>query len=312
MTVEEKVDNANKVEPKFKNEQWIVWQDKCYKVNYNGCGYELVDQNGLSTSLEYETIDENAHLWDITKDAKNGDVLHCWIDGEEFVLIYKGIKDGYITTYGHLYQKFKLFSEKPTTMFCRTIQGHFTPATKEQRDLLFTKMKKAEYEWNAEKKELKKIEQNPAEWSKKDNDMLDKVIHRIEQLDHYWNKPTDEKIINRLKSLRPQNTWKPRIYISGPISGHDMEERRKAFKEIQERLETQGYEPVNPMENGLPAEATTREHMKRDIELLITCNYIYMMRRWTHSKGCKVEFDVATAIGLPVFFEESGEIIGFE
>lgn len=105
---------------------------------------------------------------------------------------------------------------------------------------------------------------------------------------------------------------KPRIYISGPISGHDMEERRKAFKEIQEHLEAQGYEAINPMENGLPAEATTREHMKRDIELLMTCDYIYMMRRWTHSKGCKVEFDVATAIGLPVFFEESGEITKFE
>lgn len=105
---------------------------------------------------------------------------------------------------------------------------------------------------------------------------------------------------------------KPRIYISGPISGHNIEEKRKAFKEIQSHLEAQGYDPVNPMENGLPAEATTHKHMKRDIELLMTCDYIYMMRRWTHSKGCKVEFDVATAIGLPVLFEESGELIEFE
>lgn len=105
---------------------------------------------------------------------------------------------------------------------------------------------------------------------------------------------------------------KPRIYISGPISGHNIEERRKAFTITQTFLEAQGYEVVNPMENGLPAEATTHEHMKRDIEQLMTCDYIYMMRRWTHSKGCKVEFDVATAIGLPVFFEESGKITNFE
>lgn len=96
-----------------------------------------------------------------------------------------------------------------------------------------------------------------------------------------------------------------KIYISGPISGHDIEERRKAFKETQEFLETQGYQVENPMENGLPDEATTNDHMKRDIELLLTCDYIYMMRRWTHSKGCKVEFDVATAIGLPIIFEEA-------
>ena len=103
-----------------------------------------------------------------------------------------------------------------------------------------------------------------------------------------------------------------RIYISGPISGHNLEERKKAFKDIQEHLSAQGYNVVNPMENGLPEEATTHEHMKRDIELLMTCDCIYMMRRWTHSKGCKVEFDVATAIGMPVFFEESGDIIKFE
>lgn len=103
-----------------------------------------------------------------------------------------------------------------------------------------------------------------------------------------------------------------RIYISGPISGHDLEERREAFNEVESMLECQGYIVVNPMKNGLPAEATTHEHMKRDIELLMTCDLIYMMRHWTHSKGCKVEFDVATAIGLPVLFEESGELIEFE
>ena len=105
---------------------------------------------------------------------------------------------------------------------------------------------------------------------------------------------------------------KPRIYISGPISGHDMEERRKAFKEIQEHLEAQGYEAINPMENGLPDEADIHDHMRRDIELLMTCDYIYLLKRWTHSKGCMVELEVATSIGLPVFFEESGKITQFE
>lgn len=103
-----------------------------------------------------------------------------------------------------------------------------------------------------------------------------------------------------------------RIYISGPISGYDIEERRKAFEDAQTFLEAQDYEVVNPMENGLPDDAPTRAHMRRDVEMLMTCDYIYMMRRWTHSKGCKLEFDVATAIGLHVLFEESGELILFE
>ena len=102
------------------------------------------------------------------------------------------------------------------------------------------------------------------------------------------------------------------VYISGPISHHSTEERRKAFKTIQNYLEAKGYDTVNPMENGLPADAPTHEHMRRDIELLMNCDLIYMMRFWTHSKGCKVEFDVATSIGLPVIFEGCGEIVSFE
>lgn len=105
---------------------------------------------------------------------------------------------------------------------------------------------------------------------------------------------------------------KPRIYISGPISGHDIEERRRAFKVTQMRLQSQGWEVFNPMENGLLDSATTHEHMKVDIRHLLLCDSIYMMRRWTHSKGCKVEFDVATAIGLDIYFEEYGKMINFE
>ena len=109
---------------------------------------------------------------------------------------------------------------------------------------------------------------------------------------------------------------KPRIYISGPISGHDIEERRKAFKRTQKKLEAQGFEVWNPMENGLPDEATTNEHMHRDLAELTNEERpfwaIYMMRRWTHSKGCKVEFDVATAIGLHFYFEEIGTMVKFE
>ena len=65
---------------------------------------------------------------------------------------------------------------------------------------------------------------------------------------------------------------------------------------------------INPLKNGLPVSADTHAHMKRDFELLLMCDAIYMLERWTHSKGCKVEFDVATAIGLEVYFEETGGI----
>ena len=105
----------------------------------------------------------------------------------------------------------------------------------------------------------------------------------------------------------------PRIYISGPISGRDIEERKKAFWLAQQHLECMGYEVINPMAEAdkHPEDVTTHQHMKRDIELLLTCDYIYMMRLWTHSKGCMVELEVATSIGLPVIFEEDGRMVSF-
>ena len=104
---------------------------------------------------------------------------------------------------------------------------------------------------------------------------------------------------------------KKRIYISGPISGHDLNERYGRFEAVEHNLEMCGHDPVNPMKNGLPADATTHEHMRRDIELLMTCDIIYMMKGWTHSKGCMVELMVATSIGLPVQFEEVDEMVSF-
>lgn len=95
------------------------------------------------------------------------------------------------------------------------------------------------------------------------------------------------------------------IYISGPISGHDLNTRRQDFDAIQQTLEVLGHTVFNPMRNGLPAEASTHQHMHRDIISLLQCEAIFMMRGWLHSKGCKLEFDVATAIGLPVYFEET-------
>lgn len=154
---EEKVDNVNKVKPKFHKGEWIVWQDKCYKVNYNGCGYELVDQNGLSTSLEYGTIDENAHHWDITKDAKPGDVLasNVLISKYNKPFIYNGNHNStHVGAYCGISteNRFNVATKK-----CRwTANVNIRPATKEQRDLLFQKMKEAGYEWDAEKKEPKK------------------------------------------------------------------------------------------------------------------------------------------------------------
>lgn len=78
-------------------------------------------------------------------------------------------------------------------------------------------------------------------WSEDDESMLFKVIHRIEQLDHYWNKPTDGKMITWLKSLKQKYTWKPsgvQMTVLDDVitNGHLPNVNQKILKGLQEQL----------------------------------------------------------------------------
>lgn len=84
-----------------------------------------------------------------------------------------------------------------------------------------------------------------------------------------------------------------RVYISGPITGLPYEEVEKAFNEAETRLKEQGYEVVNPLNNGLPRESTWNDHMRADLKLLLDCDAIYMLDGWTNSKGAEIEFNLA-------------------
>ena len=179
---------AKKIEPKFQNGQWIVWQNKCYKVNYNGCGYELIDQNDLSTSLEYVTVDTSASLWDIAKDAKDEDVL---VYKDEISLYKHDIKNctKQETTFGGFvyyccYDGKRFITD---SLYSLTEQDKMDihPATKSQRDTLFSEMKEAGYEWSEETHELKKISQR---------------MVSAEAKEALYDKPTDEEMKELLRT----------------------------------------------------------------------------------------------------------------
>lgn len=92
---------------------------------------------------------------------------------------------------------------------------------------------------------------------------------------------------------------KKRIYISAPITGHDLAERKEYFAEVAEQLEEAGYEPVNPFDNGLPDTAPRTEHMKADLKMLLSCDG-YVQSVATHgSIGCVSEAGVALLCGIP-------------
>lgn len=223
----------------FHEGDWIVWQNKCYKVNYNGCGYELIDQNGLSTSLEYGTVDKSAHFWSIHQDAKDGDVLYN--AEHNYILIYKhqiGIND--FVSYC------RLGLNTYTFYSCEEFEWDdliWNPATKEQLDTLMKAMTDAGYTFDFESKELKKIEpteckekkyskcyvynlphndemckqcefnpknKKPVEWSEED-EMITLSIEQVMNCASLLNIVPEkiDKIRAWLKSLKDKYTWKP-------------------------------------------------------------------------------------------------------
>lgn len=151
---EQKVDNANKVERKFHEGDWVVYKnDICQIVKREeGCN-KLVTVFGIEKELVNERNLSTARLWNI-KDAKNGDIL---VDVYGNIGVFEKRYEINWHTYCYLDCEGRFISEggsHGSTCY---------PATKEQRELLFSKMKEAGYEWDSEKKELRKIEQKLAE-----------------------------------------------------------------------------------------------------------------------------------------------------
>lgn len=149
-----------KIEQKFKVGDWVVsnnneevWQIGA-RYTEEGQRIYLYNVNDVMMTITLDELNNDYHLWTI-QDAMDGDVLLEEKTGEpfihngkrgtylpEFLGAYCGIHNEEFRQYGSVYYWGKTSC----------------PATKEQRDLLFQKIKEAGYEWDSEKKELKKIE----------------------------------------------------------------------------------------------------------------------------------------------------------
>ena len=143
---------AINIKPKFKVGDWIVdtiiggvWHIDSINKDY----YKVSDGRGNDTYCPIIRQDE-IHLWSI-EDAKKGDVL---VASDESIFIYAGSTDRHakfyvaLTNYGTFNFEGGKWEDKNAVH----------PATKKQRDVLFTKMRESGYEWDAEKKKPKKIE----------------------------------------------------------------------------------------------------------------------------------------------------------
>lgn len=162
------------IEPKFHEGDWVAYNSQnavspiCQITKVDGDIIDLKGLQGERFQTGYWDLNENYHLWTI-QDAKDGDVLACE-DGRPF--IFRGCVDPHhpncpVAYCGIDSENLFLNDDLGT---CWWTDENVHPATKEQRDLLFSKMNKAGYEWDAEKKELIKVELT--EWTPKEGDVV--------------------------------------------------------------------------------------------------------------------------------------------
>ena len=146
----------DKVKQKFKVGDWIITKDKNVHKDYSVCKIVEIENKRYHLEngdyLDKDTLEQYGYrLWNI-QDANDGDVLAS----SKSIFIFKGI----------------YMAGKPES-YCALMDGYFFscpkgcwtneqcyPATKEERNLLFQKMKEAGFEWDAEKKELKLLISN--------------------------------------------------------------------------------------------------------------------------------------------------------
>lgn len=98
-----------------------------------------------------------------------------------------------------------------------------------------------------------------------------------------------------------------KIYISIPITGHDLNTQTGKALEIAEKIKALGHEPVNPFDTPHPPFGTSPKeqyayYMGEDIKRLLMCDAVYFHPKWTKSKGCSTEHDIAVRYDLERFY----------
>jgi len=159
-------------------------QSKFYQIkNVTECEYTLVGCDGSVITRPIQEVDKIASAFTI-QDAKDGDVL-TFKNNIGGIIICKSPTDYDTGSYCRL-MDYNFINKEESGWDSRLL----VPAPKEGRDLLFQKMKKVGYEWDAEKKELKKfsindiaqtteVQQKPTAWSEEDIEMFGSILSTL-------------------------------------------------------------------------------------------------------------------------------------
>lgn len=90
-----------------------------------------------------------------------------------------------------------------------------------------------------------------------------------------------------------------RLYVAGPMSGiegHNF----PAFNTAAAQLRDAGYEVENPADTGVVEGWSWADYLRYDLPLMLRCEGVALLTGWFHSKGARLEIDVAERLGMQV------------
>ena len=244
------ISDRNHVMPmKFKVGDWIVFDN-----NLNGNSiyqyhiekienYHYTLRHILGGSLLLPFGNES-HIRPLTlDDSKDGDVLDA--NGAPF--IYKKHNKDYVYFYCGVNLADAFIEATENDIWNSNTKVY--PATKEQRDLLFQKMKEAGYRWDAENKELKKIESTIEEVNDEDygidglyhaQRILEKTLGTVDGYE------TDDGILEHKCAIAAVN----KIYKHNPTWNEEDNENVKDILYVFKQLkDTSFYKEDDKAEN---------------------------------------------------------------
>lgn len=94
-----------------------------------------------------------------------------------------------------------------------------------------------------------------------------------------------------------------KIYISLPITGHDIEEVKSRAKAIKRDLSSEWSEVITPFDVCPEQDLPYSFYMGRDIEALLNCDAVFFTKDWESSRGCRLEHAAAEIFSKRIFCE---------